>query len=334
MENFSAAAYKKQLAAAASIRDCGKPLLRDLSKLGEYIFISYSHKDYKAVYADLADLYERGIPFWFDGGLPAGKSWSQEVLERMTDPKCCGVVFYLSEDLFLSQSVQSEIRTVLGKTGDYRTQLNHICINLTALRPSEILDRVFAKKQFTDTADRMQAKQEWVNNLAEAFPDQCTYLEFADGEHLRQLESNLESLFGIDIQKYRSSGGYPELPANTPLNGEGTKEYQDGSVYSGQWKDGKREGYGEMLWPSGFSYRGQWKNNKRHGAGITQWHSGDTHEGFWDQNRIHGPGRYTWKDGTVFEGHWLNGKRSGPGKLTWTSGKTQEAYWQEDQRVK
>ena len=38
--------------------------------------------------------------------------------------------------------------------------------------------------------------------------------------------------------------------------------------YIGEWKDGKREGYGKFFYSNGSIYEGYWKNNKKEGFGI------------------------------------------------------------------
>ena len=38
--------------------------------------------------------------------------------------------------------------------------------------------------------------------------------------------------------------------------------------YVGQWKDGKRDGYGVFYYSNGNIYEGQWKENKKEGFGI------------------------------------------------------------------
>ena len=38
--------------------------------------------------------------------------------------------------------------------------------------------------------------------------------------------------------------------------------------YAGQWKDGKRDGYGKFFYSNGSIYEGYWKNNKKEGFGI------------------------------------------------------------------
>lgn len=87
---------------------------------GNYIFISYSHRDYKKIYRDLAFFRfnpEKRVRFWYDEGLPAGTNWLEAARESMCDPKCVGVIFYLSDHFLRSSAVWQEIELVthLGK---------------------------------------------------------------------------------------------------------------------------------------------------------------------------------------------------------------------------
>ncbi|MBQ8409050.1 MAG: leucine-rich repeat protein [Clostridia bacterium] len=80
-----------------------------------YVFISYSHRDYKTVYNDLAFFSyntRKKVRFWYDEGLPAGNDWFAEAEKRLSDPNCVGVIFYLSENLLRSTAVLKEIEFV------------------------------------------------------------------------------------------------------------------------------------------------------------------------------------------------------------------------------
>lgn len=80
-----------------------------------YIFVSYSHRDYKDVYRDLAYFTynsEKRVRFWYDEGLPIGQNWGQAAEKFLADANCVGVVFYLSKNLLLSPSVYEEIKLV------------------------------------------------------------------------------------------------------------------------------------------------------------------------------------------------------------------------------
>ena len=51
-------------------------------------------------------------------------------------------------------------------------------------------------------------------------------------------------------------------------NGYGVFKWADGITYHGQWVDDKREGYGMQKWPNKDEYHGQWKNHDRNGEGV------------------------------------------------------------------
>ena len=42
----------------------------------------------------------------------------------------------------------------------------------------------------------------------------------------------------------------------------------DGSIYEGDWFEGKMHGRGVYTWPSGQSYEGEYKMDLKHGYGI------------------------------------------------------------------
>ena len=46
------------------------------------------------------------------------------------------------------------------------------------------------------------------------------------------------------------------------------KQYDEGSVYEGAFKNGLRNGLGKYTMPDGFKYEGEWKDNVRQCHGI------------------------------------------------------------------
>jgi hypothetical protein len=66
--------------------------------------------------------------------------------------------------------------------------------------------------------------------------------------------------------------------------GLGTLTYSSGNKYFGQWKKGKKDGFGIMYYsPNNTdlleSYEGEWIDDQRHGNGILTWIFGDRYEG-------------------------------------------------------
>ena len=51
-------------------------------------------------------------------------------------------------------------------------------------------------------------------------------------------------------------------PAEEKIEASAKVEYPDGSVYSGQLKDGKHHGQGIMKWANDSWYDGQWVEDK------------------------------------------------------------------------
>ena len=52
----------------------------------------------------------------------------------------------------------------------------------------------------------------------------------------------------------------------------------DGDRYEGEWRDGKRHGYGTATTHSGWRFEGGWRDGNRHGYGTVTLSSGRTCE--------------------------------------------------------
>ena len=74
-----------------------------------YLFVSYSHADYKAVFTDIVRLQAEGLGIWYDRGLESGKSWIGEVRKKISSYDCRGVLFYISESFLSSPSCMQEL---------------------------------------------------------------------------------------------------------------------------------------------------------------------------------------------------------------------------------
>lgn len=103
-------------------------------------------------------------------------------------------------------------------------------------------------------------------------------------------------------------------------------KYITGTVYEGEWKDGKRNGQGKCTWASGSVYKGEWKDGKFNGQGKKTWADGTVYEGEWKDDQSNGQGKYTWADGTVYEGEWKDDKMV-KGRKTFPTGTVIEGEW-------
>ena len=77
--------------------------------------------------------------------------------------------------------------------------------------------------------------------------------------------------------------------ANSSPSGS-KKLFDDGSVYTGELRDGKRHGHGVMMWLDGDVYDGQWLNDRRQGRGRYTYANGDAHDGDWAADVMNGRG--------------------------------------------
>ena len=77
---------------------------------GNFIFISYSHKDLDAVREDCAALDRRNARIWYDEHMHLSDNWKQRAEDAIKHENCKGVVFYVSKNSVLSEAVESEIK--------------------------------------------------------------------------------------------------------------------------------------------------------------------------------------------------------------------------------
>lgn len=68
--------------------------------------------------------------------------------------------------------------------------------------------------------------------------------------------------------------------------------FKTGAVYTGEWRGGFRDGWGEQTWPDGARFVGHWKENRAHGIGKFSHVDGDVYEGEWANDKANGRGVY------------------------------------------
>ena len=86
-------------------------------------------------------------------------------------------------------------------------------------------------------------------------------------------------------------------------DGSGKFTYTNGDYYEGDFLAGQRHGKGVMIYASDDSmYEGEWKCNKQDGYGVKNWGDGIVYEGEWKDDKMHGQGKYTLSCGTIIQG--------------------------------
>lgn len=130
-----------------------------------------------------------------------------------------------------------------------------------------------------------------------------------------------------------------------PADGHHVHVYPNGDVYDGEFRGGKRHGFGVFTErATGNVYEGEWDHDSRHGSGVLtsglkdfiydgHWERDvrqgyghcvirgcETYSGHWSNNQFHGTGKYIDAEGAVYEGEFAYGKKHGVGKQMSSSG--------------
>ena len=205
MSEFNLEEYLQQLELSHDIDNCKKVPVPEIENDQNYIFISYSHKDYKSVYYDLAHLYDKGVRFWYDKGLPAGEDWEREVKEHIQNPYCSGVIFYISTNTFLSDSIFKEIEFTTERKKYKRTpQKNYFCVNL---QNNRMLDIILNAREIQQKNGATPLDEEQLTFLMSTFSEKHLYLKFNDSHHIDELYEKIQQKFDVtkDVKEVPTS---------------------------------------------------------------------------------------------------------------------------------
>lgn len=143
------------------------------------------------------------------------------------------------------------------------------------------------------------------------------------------------------------------------IDGSGVMYYPSSSSrYVGEFKGGKREGFGYLYLPNDGNYMGYWKNNRYDGEGIRQTGDGKVEQGLWKEGQLakpmnnlnltldgsaakfkpgcisgncfEGNGIKLYPDGMIYLGDFKNGGRNGFGKVYNPDKTIYEGRWVND----
>ncbi len=195
MSNIDYDILKQQILSSNNFEECPKPPMIRLRDDDNYVFISYSHKDYKAVFCDLLEFHKAGVRFWYDSGLPAGKEWNKVVESKIGSEKCSGVIFFLSSSMFLSRSVLREVELATSAEGSSggKCAKNYFCINLEGVQPSNILFNIIQSRS-VDELRSLGLDTYQIAKLASSFKDEVTYIIKQSAESNSHIASTVEQL--------------------------------------------------------------------------------------------------------------------------------------------
>ena len=114
-------------------------------------------------------------------------------------------------------------------------------------------------------------------------------------------------------------------------NGTGYKRFND-SVYEGEWKNGKENGQGKLIWDDGGEWIGEFEDGKRwNGSGIDRYKGNTYYDGPLIAGLRNGFGKFYYND-AIYEGEWRAGEKNGQGKTIWNEGGEWVGEFKDDQR--
>ncbi|XP_061685689.1 alsin isoform X3 [Syngnathoides biaculeatus] len=126
-------------------------------------------------------------------------------------------------------------------------------------------------------------------------------------------------------------------------HGRGVMKWPDGRVYTGSFKNGQEDGFGEFVAPNktlnkNDHYQGFWKDGKMHGVGTYRYASAEVYDGSFQDGLRHGhgmlrSGKLNTSTPSVFIGQWVNDKKTGYGVFDdITKGEKYIGMWQDNMR--
>lgn len=92
-----------------------------------------------------------------------------------------------------------------------------------------------------------------------------------------------------------------------------TKQYDDGSIYQGTFRDGKPHGIGSFRLTNGYEYVGDWVDGVITGMGEARYANGAVYTGMFLDGKPNGNGLISYADGSSYEGAWIMGAMTGKG---------------------
>jgi hypothetical protein len=75
-----------------------------------FVYVCYSHDDARSVMSEIAWLSQKGVHIWYDGGIPAGSRWSDELASRIRGSSA--FLYFISDRSVSSNHCVNEVNFV------------------------------------------------------------------------------------------------------------------------------------------------------------------------------------------------------------------------------
>nr|XP_033800782.1 alsin isoform X2 [Geotrypetes seraphini] len=203
------------------------------------------------------------------------------------------------------------------------------------------------EEQFTLISSAPQEKAKWLKAISQAV-DQALRgvsdpVHFGSGSIRQEPPMSRTAKYTFYKDPRLKNAVYEGRWLAGKPHGKGVLRWPDGRMYSGMFRNGLEDGFGEYRVPNKAldkddNYLGHWKEGKMYGQGIYSYASGEVYEGCFQDNMRHGhgllrSGKLTSSSPSMFIGRWVLDKKTGYGVFDdITRGEKYMGMWLEDMR--
>lgn len=137
---------------------------------------------------------------------------------------------------------------------------------------------------------------------------------------LRSRESLMPSPHGKGVMEYSDGTVYDGEFKQGRLDGPGVLKRVDGEVRTGTFVDGQLEGKGSVVEATQTRYEGELRAGNYQGQGRMEFANGTRYEGSFVAGKFQGKGKLSYSDGSVAEGDFLAGELHGAITMLYADG--------------
>ena len=142
--------------------------------------------------------------------------------------------------------------------------------------------------------------------------------EFKNNKFLKKEYGNFNDKYEENVRyDYEDGTYYIGQTKNGLRHGKGKMYYENGNIlYDGDFIEDNEEGNGKYYYENGEYYIGDWGNSLRNGTGKLYYKNGNLkYEGDFIEDNFEGKGKYYYRNGDIYEGEYQKGLRHGKGKV-------------------
>ena len=185
---------------------------------GKYYFISYNTEDADIVSRYLKSMVDKGLPVWYDYGIPQGGEWEEIIAEKIRD--CESVIMFISSKLFKKEKSFVKKEWNIAKRRNKKVYL----VILDYIDESNIPPRYdFWWNDIKDTQS-MQAYTMEIDSCVDNILQSVGHKKkTADTPLLSLINDDFEIESGV-LKKYKGEGGIVGIPYGATSIGESAFE--------------------------------------------------------------------------------------------------------------